>query len=53
MMTVNNEISKRSVKSNAFDFQPKNFNHAFLPTPEFESYRNDVKKRYEDNKNID
>jgi hypothetical protein len=34
-------------KSNVHDFYPKNFNHALLPKPEFESYRNEVKKRYE------
>jgi hypothetical protein len=33
----------KSAKSNAHDFQSKNFNHAFIPKSEFESYRNDVK----------
>jgi hypothetical protein len=28
------------------------FNHAFMPKPEFESYRNAVKSRHEDDKNI-
>jgi hypothetical protein len=52
ILTVNTEISKRSAKYNAHDFYPKNFNHTFLPNPEFENYRNDVKKRYEYYKNM-
>jgi hypothetical protein len=32
-------------------FYPKNFNHAFLPKPEFEGYMNNSKKQFEENKN--
>ena len=52
ILTENTEISKRSAKPNTNDFYPKNFNHAFLPKPDFEGYRNDVKKRYEDDQNL-
>ena len=44
ILTENTEISKRSVKSDAHDFYPKNFDYAFLPKPDFEGYTNDVKK---------
>jgi hypothetical protein len=37
VLTVNTEISKISAKLNAHDFYSKNFNHAFLPKPEFKS----------------
>jgi hypothetical protein len=30
------------------DFYPKHLNHAFMPKPDFEGYRNDVKKSYEE-----
>jgi hypothetical protein len=30
-------------------FNPKNFNHAFLPKPAFEGYRNNAKKEFEEN----
>jgi hypothetical protein len=33
------------------DFYPKNFNHAFLPKPGFERYRNNAKKEFEENQN--
>jgi hypothetical protein len=36
--------SKVSEKDNLHDFYPKNFNHAFLPKPDFEGYRNNAKK---------
>jgi hypothetical protein len=49
-LTVNTELSKRSTKSNKHDIYHKSFNHAFLSKPEFESFRNDVKKRCEDEK---
>jgi hypothetical protein len=41
--------SKVSEKANPHDFYPKNFNHAFLPKPEFEGYRNNAKKESEEN----
>ena len=52
ILTENTEISKRSAKPNTNDFYPKNFNHTFLPKPDFEGYRNDVKKRYEDDQDL-
>jgi hypothetical protein len=33
ILTVKTEFSMRSANSNAHDFYPKNFNHAFLPKP--------------------
>jgi hypothetical protein len=30
---------------------PKNFNHEFLPKPDFEGYRNNAKKEFEENQN--
>jgi hypothetical protein len=32
-------------------FYPRNFNHAFLPKPDFEGYRNNAKKEFEENQN--
>jgi hypothetical protein len=29
------------------DFYPKNLNHAFMPNPDFEGYRQEAKKQYE------
>jgi hypothetical protein len=36
-----------SEKDNSPDFYPKNFNHAFLPKPDFEGHRNNAKKELE------
>jgi hypothetical protein len=41
--------SKLSEKDNSHDFYPKNFNHTFLPKPDFEAYRNNAKKEFEEN----
>jgi hypothetical protein len=43
--------SKVSQKDKPHEFYPKNFNHAFLPKPNFEGYRNNVKKEFEENQN--
>jgi hypothetical protein len=43
--------SKVSEKDNPHDFYPKNFNHAFLPKPDFEGYRNNAKEEFEENQN--
>jgi hypothetical protein len=43
------KVSKVSENSNARYFYSKNPNHAFVPKPDFDGYRNDVKKMYEDN----
>jgi hypothetical protein len=45
------KTSKVSEKDNPHDFYPKNFNHAFLPKPDFEGYRNNTKKEFEENLN--
>jgi hypothetical protein len=45
------KTSKVSEKANPHDFHPKNFNHAFLPKPDFEGYRNNAKKEFEENRN--
>jgi hypothetical protein len=38
-------------KTNPHEFYPKNFNHAFLPKPDLEGYRNNTKKEFEENQN--
>jgi hypothetical protein len=43
--------SKISEKDNPHDFYPKNFIHAFLPKPDFDGYRNNYKKEFEENQN--
>jgi hypothetical protein len=45
------KTSKSSEKDNPHDFYPKNFNHAFLPKPDFEGYRNNSRKEFEENQN--
>jgi hypothetical protein len=45
------KASKVSEKANLHDFYPKNFNHAFLPKSDFEGYRNNAKKEFEENQN--
>jgi hypothetical protein len=45
------KASKVSEKDKPHDFYPKNFNHAFLPKPDFEGYRNSAKKEFEENQN--
>jgi hypothetical protein len=47
VLSDNTEISKTSAKSNAHDFYPKHLNHAFMPKSDFEGYRNEMKKSYE------
>jgi hypothetical protein len=42
---------KVSEKANPHDFYPKNFNHAFLPKPDFERYRKKGKKKFDENQN--
>jgi hypothetical protein len=48
---VSTKTSKVSEKDNTHYFSPKNFNHAFLPKPDFERYRNNAKKKFEENQN--
>jgi hypothetical protein len=49
VVSEDTKVSKASEKSNARYFYPKNLNYAFVPKPDFDGYRNDVKKMYEDN----
>jgi hypothetical protein len=47
VVSKDTQVSKASEKSNARYFYPKNLNYAFVPKPDFEGYRSDVKKAYE------
>jgi hypothetical protein len=51
VLSHDTKTSKVSEKYNSHDFYPKNFNHAFLPKPDFEGYRNNAKKEFEENQN--
>jgi hypothetical protein len=48
VLSHDTKTSKISEKDNPPDFNPKNFNHAFLPKPDFEGYRNNAKKEFEE-----
>jgi hypothetical protein len=45
------KTSKVSEKDNPHDFYPKNLNNLFLPKPDFDEYRNNDKKEFEENQN--
>jgi hypothetical protein len=51
VLSHDSNTSKVSEKDNPHDVYPKNFNHAFLPKPDFEGYRNNTKKEFEENQN--
>jgi hypothetical protein len=51
VLSHDTKASKVSEKDNPHDSYTKNFNHAFLTKPNFERYRNDAKKEFEDNQN--
>jgi hypothetical protein len=51
VLSHDTKTSKVSEKYNPHYFYPKNFNHAFLPKPEFEGYRNNDKKEFEETQN--
>jgi hypothetical protein len=51
VLSHDTKTSKVSEKDNQHDFYPKNFNHAFLPKLDFEGYRNNAKKEFEENQN--
>jgi hypothetical protein len=51
VLSHDTKTSKVSEKDNPNDLYPKNFNHAFLPRPDFEGYRNNAKKEFEENQN--
>jgi hypothetical protein len=51
VVSEDTRVSKASEESNARYFYPKNRNHALVPKPDFDGYRNDVKKPYENENN--
>jgi hypothetical protein len=51
VLSHDSKASKVSEKDNPHDFYPKNFNHAFLPESDFEGYRKNAKKEFEENQN--
>jgi hypothetical protein len=51
VLSYDTKVSKVSDKNNPHDFYTKNFNHAFLPKPDFEECRNNAKKEFEENQN--
>jgi hypothetical protein len=51
VLSHDTKTSKVSEKDNPHDFYPKNFNHSFLPKPDFEGYRNNAKEEFEENQN--
>jgi hypothetical protein len=51
ILSHDTKTSRVSEKENAHFFYSKNFNHAFLPKPYFEGYRNNAKKEFEENQN--
>jgi hypothetical protein len=51
VLSHDTKTSKVPEKDKPHDFYPKNFNHAFLPKPDFEEYRNNDKKEFEENQN--
>jgi hypothetical protein len=51
VLSQDSKASKVSEKANPHDFYPGNFNHAFLPKPDFEGYRNNDKKEFQENQN--
>jgi hypothetical protein len=51
VLSHDTKTSKVSGKDSPDEFYPKKFNHAFLPKPVFEGYRNNAKKEFEENQN--
>jgi hypothetical protein len=51
VLSHDTKTSKVSEKDNPHDFYPKKFNHTFLSKPDFEGYRNNAKKEFEENQN--
>jgi hypothetical protein len=51
VLSHDTKASKVSEKANQHDFYPKNFNRAFSTKPDFEGYRNNTKKEFEENQN--
>ena len=50
ILSEDTEISKTSRNFITHDFYPKHLNQAFMPKPDFEGYRDNIKKTYEDEK---
>jgi hypothetical protein len=51
VLSHDTKASKVSERDSPHDFYPKNFNHAFLPKPDFEEYISNGKKEFEKNQN--
>jgi hypothetical protein len=51
VLSHDTKTSKVSEEAKWHNIYPKNFNHAFLPKPDFEGYRNNAKKEFEENQN--
>jgi hypothetical protein len=51
VLSHDTKAAKVSEKEHPHDFYPRNFNHACLPKPDFEGYRNNAKKKFEENQN--
>jgi hypothetical protein len=51
VLSHDTKTSKVSDKANPHDFYPNNFNHAFSPKSEFEGYKKNAKKEFEENQN--
>jgi hypothetical protein len=51
VLSHDTKASKVSEKANPHDFYPNNFNHEFLTKPDFEGYRDNTKKEFEENQN--
>ena len=49
VLSQDTKASKVSEGSNKHNYFPKRFNHVFLPNQNFEKYRNNAKKEYEEN----
>jgi hypothetical protein len=49
VLTNDTKTLKVSAKVIPHDFYPKNLNHVLLPTPDFEGYRNNNNKDFEEN----
>jgi hypothetical protein len=52
VLSHDTKISTVSEKDNPHYFYPKNFNHEFSPKTDFEGYRNNAKKEFEENRII-
>jgi hypothetical protein len=51
VLSHDTKTSKVSEKANPHDFYPKTFNHTFLSKPDFEGYKKNDKKEFEENQN--